>query len=76
MLFEDNSIFSISSERTGKIPSSHGKTLATYSHVTKLAISGASIAEVANSLDHASYKAAMALRECAPCFGLSKLANI
>ncbi|MDX7677822.1 tyrosine-type recombinase/integrase [Aeromonas caviae] len=67
--FEDNSIFSISSERTGKILHLTARRLR-HTHATKLAISGASIAEVANSLDHASYKAAMAYVNALPVLAI------
>ena len=63
--FDDQSIFSISSERTGKILKINARRLR-HTHATKLAISGASIAEVANSLDHAGYKAAMAYVNALP----------
>ncbi|MFM5676453.1 hypothetical protein ACET57_05265 [Aeromonas veronii] len=63
--FANQNIFSVSSERTGKILKINARRLR-HTHATKLAISGASIAEVANSLDHAGYKAAMAYVNALP----------
>lgn len=67
--FEDNSIFSITSERTGKILHLTARRLR-HTYATKQAMSGASIAEVANSLDHASYKAAMAYVNALPVLAI------
>lgn len=67
--FEDSSIFSITSERTGKILHLTARRLR-HTYATKQAMSGASIAEVANSLDHASYKAAMAYVNALPVLAI------
>ncbi|WP_439503493.1 tyrosine-type recombinase/integrase [Methylophaga sp.] len=62
-------VFAILSERTGKVLNIYPRRLR-HTHATRLALSGASIAEVANSLDHASYKAAMVYVNSLPALAI------